>query len=482
MTEGFPLPTNTRTERDALGEMEIPADAFYGIHTARAMNNFAVSGRPVNPNLIHALVLVKKVAAQVNGEQKRLPVQRASAIVYACDEILAGRHQHMFTVDAMQGGAGTSTHMNVNEVIANLAIVQLGGRPGQYEIVHPLDDVNCCQSTNDVYPTALRIAAIRLLRPLCDTMSSLQDALQHKETEYADLLKLGRTQLIDALPMMAGQGFGAYAKAIARDRWRLYKAEERLREIPIGGTAIGTGMNAPRAYSYRMVEKLADETGFGLSRSDHPMDPIQNMDVFVEVSGLLKAAAVNLYKISGDFRLLASGPFGGIGEYTLPPVQAGSSIMPGKVNPVIAEMAGLTAMRVIAEDAAITMAAASGQLELNAFLPLIAESLLESLHILNSAVRLFEERCVRGLIVREERCITNLRNSAVMASALVAELGYDEAASIASAAIVQGRTPEDIAEDRGLLTRSRIDQLCHPYTVTKPGIPGQEEGTHHGNE
>ncbi|MCC3380974.1 aspartate ammonia-lyase [Paenibacillus sp. UY79] len=473
---------DTRTERDALGHMEVPAYALYGIHSARAMNNFPVSGRPVNRKLIHALVLVKKAAAQVNGEQKRLSAQRAAAIIKACNELLAGRHDDMFTIDALQGGAGTSTHMNVNEVIANLAIMQLGGQPGQYELVHPLDDVNCCQSTNDVYPTALRIAAIRLLRPLCDAMSSLQATLQQKETEYADLLKLGRTQLMDALPMMAGQGFGAYAKAIARDRWRLYKAEERLREIPIGGTAIGTGMNAPRAYSYRMVEQLADETGLGLCRSDHPMDPIQNMDVFVEVSGLLKSAAVNLLKISGDFRLLASGPFGGIGEYTLPPVQAGSSIMPGKVNPVMAEMAGLTAMRVIAEDAAITLAAASGQLELNAFLPLIAESLLESLHILSNAVRLFEERCVRGLAIDEARCTANLSNSAVMASALVAELGYDEAASIASAAIAQGCTPQDIAEARGLLTRSRIDQLCHPYTVTKPGIPGQEEGTHYGNE
>ncbi len=482
MTEAFPLQKDTRTERDALGEMEIPANACYGIHTARAMNNFAVSGRPVNQKLIHALVLVKKAAAQVNCEQNRLPPHQAAVIIDACDELLAGRHLDMFTVDALQGGAGTSTNMNVNEVIANLAIMRLGGKPGQYELVHPLDDVNCCQSTNDVYPTALRIAAIRLLRPLCDAMASLQESLQHKETEYADLLKLGRTQLMDALPMMAGQGFGAYAKAVARDRWRLYKAEERLREIPIGGTAIGTGMNAPRAYSYRMVEKLADETGFGLCRSDHPMDPIQNMDVFVEVSGLLKSAAVNLFKISGDFRLLASGPLGGIGEFTLPPVQAGSSIMPGKVNPVMAELVGLTALRVIAEDAAITMAAASGQLELNAFLPLIAESLLASLHILDGAVRLFDERCVRGLIVCEDRCSANLRNSAVMASALVAELGYDEAASIASAAIAQGRTPEDITEERDLLTRSRIEQLCHPYTVTKPGIPGQEEGIHDGNE
>jgi aspartate ammonia-lyase len=473
---------DTRTERDALGEMEIPAQAYYGIHTARAMNNFAVSGRPVNRQLIHAFVLVKKAAAQVNGEQKRLPPHRAGAIVDACDELLAGRHIDMFPLDALQGGAGTSTNMNVNEVVANLAIVRLGGKPGQYGLVHPLDDVNCCQSTNDVYPTALRIAAIRLLRPLCEAMASLQESLQHKETEYADLLKLGRTQLMDALPMMAGQGFGAYAKAVARDRWRLYKAEERLREIPIGGTAIGTGMNAPRAYSYRMVEKLADETGLGLCRSDHPMDPIQNMDVFVEVSGLLKSAAVNLFKISGDFRLLASGPLGGFGEFELPSVQAGSSIMPGKVNPVMAELAGLTAIRVMAEDSAITLAAASGQLELNAFLPLIAESLLESLHILNSAVRLFEERCVRGLTVRKERCSANLRNSAVMASALVAELGYDEAASVASAAIVQGRTPEDSAEERGLLTRPRIDRLCHPFAVTKPGIPGQEEGNYDGIE
>ena len=462
-----------RRESDSLGKMTIPADVYYGIHTARAMDNFPVSGRPVNRRLIAALVLVKKAAAAVNGKLGLIPAEVAEAILWACDEINAGELQDQFTVDALQGGAGTSTNMNVNEVVANLAIERLGGQKGDYGLVHPLNHVNCCQSTNDVYPTALRIAAIRLLRPLSEAYASLQEALQEKEQEFADTLKLGRTQLMDALPMMAGQGFGAYAKAAARDRWRLYKAEERLREIPLGGTAIGTGLGAPRAYSCQVVEMLRDLTGLGLAQSEYPMDPTQNWDIFVEVSGLLKAAAVTLLKIAGDLRLLASGPAGGIGEYTLPAVQAGSSIMPGKVNPVMAEMAGLTAMRVIANDAAITMAAAGGQLELNAFGPLIADSLLDSLEILQRAVELFERRCVRGIAVNEAVCRAHLQRSTVLATALVPHLGYELAAVIAGAAAREGQTVEQAALERGLLTAEQAARILNPLEVTKPGIPGK---------
>ncbi|WP_410511265.1 aspartate ammonia-lyase [Paenibacillus sp. BR2-3] len=462
-----------RSEQDALGARDIPEAAYYGIHTARAMDNFPVSGRAVNPHLIHSMVTVKKAAALAHLKLNTYPAEIARAIVQACDDILAGRFKEQFAVDALQGGAGTSTNMNVNEVIANRAIELMGGERGDYLRVHPLDHVNCCQSTNDVYPTALKIAAIGLVRLLSQTFASLQEALQEKEHEFADVLKLGRTELMDALPMMAGQGFGAYAKAIARDRWRLYKVEERLREVNIGGTAIGSGINAPVKYTFYVTDLLQELTGYGLARSEYPMDPTQNMDIFAEVSGLLKAASVNLLKISNDLRLLASGPTGGFGELELPAVQVGSSIMPDKVNPVMAEMTGLVAMRVIANDTAVTMAAAGGQLELNAFMPLIADALLESLEILASAVRLFEERCVRGIGIREDRCRELVENSAVLATALVGHIGYEKSAEVAKQARQEGKTVRQVLMEAQILPVAEIDKILSLYQVTKPGVPGQ---------
>ncbi|WP_379155118.1 aspartate ammonia-lyase [Paenibacillus sp. sgz5001063] len=462
-----------RIEQDALGTKDIPAAAYYGIHTARAMDNFAVSGRTVNTHLLHGLVTVKKAAALAHLQLNTYPAAIALAIVQTCDELLAGAHREQFTVDAMQGGAGTSTNMNVNEVIANRAIDLMGGERGDYSQVHPLDHVNCCQSTNDVYPTALRIAAIGRVRQLSQALASLQEALQEKEHAFADVLKLGRTELMDALPMMAGQSFGAYAKAVARDRWRLYKVEERLREINIGGTAIGTGLNAPVKYTFLMTDILQDLTGYGLARSEYPMDPTQNMDVFAEVSGLLKAASINLLKISGDLRLLASGPVGGLGELELPAVQAGSSIMPGKVNPVMAEMAGLVAMRVIANDTAVTMAAAGGQLELNAFMPLIADALLESLEILANAVRLFEERCIRGISICEQQCHDHVMNSSVLAAALIHHIGYEKSAEVAKQASQEGKTVQQVLTEKQLLTEAEITQILNPCQVTRPGVPGK---------
>ncbi|BCG59189.1 aspartate ammonia-lyase [Paenibacillus sp. URB8-2] len=461
-----------RMEQDSLGSAPVPRDAYYGIHTVRARDNFAVSGRPAHRQLMQAMVLVKKAAAKVNGRHGDIPEYAAEAIQLSCDDILGGMLDDHFIVDAYQGGAGTSTNMNVNEMIANRAIERLGGTKGDYRLIHPIDHVNLYQSTNDVYPTALRIAVIPLLRLLSEELSSLQEALQEKERQYADVLRLGRTQLMDALPIMAGQSFGAYAKAVARDRWRLYKAEERLREINIGGTAVGTGMNAPLKYTYAIAEELREMTGLGLCRSDFPMDATQNMDVFVETSGLLKAAAVNLLKISGDFRLLNSGSSGGIGEYKLPAVQVGSSIMPGKVNPVIAEMAGSVAMRVIANDTAVTLAAASGQLELNAFTPLIAEALLESLELLSHAVPLFTERCVQGLTLDPIRCQEHLDRSGVMAAATVSYLGYDTAAELAAAMAATGQPLGQLLREHGLMADEQIEAILHPLEVTKPGIPG----------
>lgn len=462
----------SRMEKDALGMKEIPQTAYYGIHTARAMENFLVSGKKVNLDLIRGVVTVKKAAAQTHLKLGTYPADIARAIGRACDEILSGGFEEHFTVDALQGGAGTSTNMNVNEVVANRAIELMGGDRGDYSLVHPLDHVNCCQSTNDVYPTALRIAAIGLVRKVSQAFASLQEALQEKEQAFADVLKLGRTELMDAMPMMAGQGFGAYAKAVARDRWRLYKAEERLREINIGGTAIGTGINAPIKYTFHITGLLQDLTGYGLARSEYPMDTTQNMDVFVEVSGLLKAASVNLLKISGDLRLLASGPAGGIGELELPAVQAGSSIMPGKVNPVMAEMIGLAAMRVIANDSAITMAAAGGQLELNAYMPLIADSLLESLEILANAVPLFEERCVRGIRIREDKCRNFVTNSAVLAAALISHIGYEKSAAVAKQAMEESKSVRQVVLESELLSEMKLDQILNDYQVTKPGVPG----------
>lgn len=466
------LRNSSRMEQDALGTRAVPESAYYGIHTLRAMDNFAVSGRTVNAHLLQGMITVKKAAALAHLKLDTYPSAIALAIVQACDELLAGAYSEQFTVDALQGGAGTSTNMNVNEVIANRAIELLGGERGDYSQVHPLDHVNCCQSTNDVYPTALRIAAIGRVRALSQAFAALQEALQEKEKAFADVLKLGRTELMDALPMMAGQGFGAYAKAVARDRWRLYKVEERLREINIGGTAIGTGLNAPVKYTFLMTDILQELTGYGLARSEFPMDPTQNMDVFAEVSGLLKAASINLMKISGDLRLLASGPAGGLGELELPAVQAGSSIMPGKVNPVMAELAGLVAMRVIANDTAVTLAAAGGQLELNAFMPLIADSFLESLEILANAVNLFEERCVRGIRICEQRCQEQVMNSSVLAAALIHHLGYEKSAELAKQASREGRTVQQVLVEAQLLPEEEIARILNPCQVTRPGVPG----------
>jgi aspartate ammonia-lyase len=463
---------NFRIEKDSIGERKIPETNYYGINTKRALENFDLGSKSVNLKLIYEIALIKKAAAMVNKELKQLSEDKAIAIIRASEEVMEGTFNHEFVVSAFQGGAGTSTNMNVNEVIANRAIEILGGSKGDYDVVHPLNDVNMSQSTNDVYPTALRIAAIHMLRKLSDSLAGLQEALQGKENEFSDVIKLGRTELMDALPMMLGQEFAAYAKAIERDRWRVYKVEERLRQINLGGTAIGTGVNATHKYIFMITDIIQELTGLGLARSDYPMDITQNNDVFVEVSGLLKACSTNLLKISNDLRLLSSGPKGGFGEIELPQMQAGSTIMPGKVNPVIPEMVGQVAMRVMANDFAITMAASSGQLELNSFMPLIAESLLESLELLNNGVTLFREKCIEGIIANKEKCQETLEKSAVLAAALVHHIGYDQAAHIARIALREDKTIRDVLIEENVFQNSRIDEILNPFEVTKPGIPG----------
>lgn len=462
-----------RIEKDMLGEKQVPADAYYGIHTARAMENFSVSGRKTNRDLVEAMILVKKAAALTHLKLNHYSHHIGGFLVKACDSLLEGAHKEEFTVDAYQGGAGTSLNMNVNEVIANLALEYMGYGKGTYDKIHPLHHVNCCQSTNDVFPTALRIAAIKQLSSLSESFASLQQALQEKENQFADVIKLGRTQLMDALPMTAGQGFGAYARAIGRDRWRLYKAEERLREVNIGGTAIGTGMNASYKYIFIMTETLQEITGLGLARSEYPMDTTQNMDVFVEVSGLLKAAAVNLMKIAGDIRLLASGPLGGLGEIDLMPVQAGSSIMPGKVNPVLPEMMTQICLRVIANDAAITGAAALGQLELNAFLPLIGENLLESMELLNKGIVQFENKCIKNIKVNEKRCQHHVEKSTALAAALIHHIGYENSYNIAKRALKEEKTVRQIINEDSRYSGINPEKILAPKEIIKPGIPGK---------
>lgn len=462
-----------RLEQDVLGEKNIDNSTYSGINTARALENFDLNSKSVNLNLIREIALIKKAAAMTNKTLKFLAPEKADAIIKASEEVIDGKFDDEFKLSAFQGGAGTSTNMNVNEVIANRAIELLGGVKGDYNLVHPLNHVNMSQSTNDVYPSALRIAAIRLIRKLSDSLSSLQEALQIKENEFSDIIKLGRTQLMDALPMTAGQSFGAYSKAIERDRWRIYKVEERLRQINLGGTAIGTGLNATNKYVFMMTDIIQNLTGLGIARSDYPMDITQNCDIFVETSGLLKSCSVNLLKISNDLRLLNSGPRGGIGEVILPKMQAGSTIMPGKVNPVIPEMVAQVSLRVISNDSAITMASSMGQLELNAFTPLIAECLLESLELLERSVTLFKDKCINDLKMDEDRCLENLENSLVSATSLVPHLGYDKASLISKKALATGKTIREILLEEQILPEDIIDKILSPTELIRTHIPGK---------
>lgn len=462
-----------RREHDAIGYRDIPADCLYGIQTARALEHFGSLGKPVHPDLVKALLLVKKAAALANGQCGLLEKAKADAIAEACDELLADFNPELFPVPALQGGAGTSTNMNVNEVVANTCLSAMGLSPGTYSHMHPIDDVNRSQSTNDVYPTALRLAAIRKIRVLADSLAALQDSLQKKEEAFAKILKLGRTQLMDAVPVTLGQEFGAYARAIARDRWRIYKAEERLREVNIGGTAVGTGLNAPLEYTYSVTELLQRLTGLGLARSDLPMDTTQNCDVFVEVFGLLKACAANLVKIANDLRLMASGPLGGLGELKLAPLQAGSSIMPGKVNPVMPEMMVQIALKAIGSDAMATHAACQGQLELNHLLPLIADALLETLDEMAAGMDAFRIHCIDRLEADEAACARTVSRSSALAAALIGRLGYDTAAGIAKAALEAGLSIEAYVVAEKLLSPSEAAEMLSIHQVTKPGVPGR---------
>jgi aspartate ammonia-lyase len=426
----------------------------------------------MHPSLIRALARVKQAAALANTGTGLLDRKPGEAIARAAAEVAGGGLADQFIVDALQGGAGTSANMNMNEVLANRAAEMLGGPKGRYDLVHPLKHVNLSQSTNDVYPTALRVAAIEMVLALSGALAGLQSALQEREARFAGIIKLGRTEMQDAVPITLGQEFSAYAEAVARDRWRLYKVEERLRQVNLGGTAVGTGLNADPRYIFMVIEELRALTGYGLARAENTVDLTQNADVFVEVSGLLKAAAVSLAKIAGDLRLLSSGPLGGWGEIMLPRLQTGSSIMPGKVNPVIPEMVTQAAFQVMGNDQVIALAAASGQLELNAFLPLIAHNLLQSLEILTNAARLFAEKCVRGIEADGTRCRRWLEESNGFVTALAPHLGYDRAAGLAARAAREGLPLQRLVVESGLMAEEELEAILAPGELTSPGVAG----------
>ncbi|MFZ0829185.1 MAG: aspartate ammonia-lyase [Verrucomicrobiia bacterium] len=467
-----------RIERDFLGELPVPTAALHGIHTERALDNFPLARRPVHPELARAYGTVKLACALTNRSQGvwANDPAKADAIERACRELSDGLLTKHIVVDALQGGAGTSLNMNVNEVLANRALEILGKTCGAYEVVSPLDDLNLHQSTNDTYPTALRLAAIRQLHGLEQQVVVLQEAFQEAEKRFAHVVKVGRTQLQDAVLITLGREMSAYAEAINRDRWRIYKCEERLRVVNLGGTAIGTGLAAPRQFIFQAVDQLRELTGIGFARAENLVDATQNADVFVEVSGILKAHAVSLLKICSDLRLLASGPEAGFGEIRLPARQAGSSIMPGKVNPVIPEAVSQAAMLVMGHDATIALACASGSLELNPFLPLVANCLLESLDLMTRADDILRHHCIEGLEADEARCRWHVENSTAAATALLPALGYERACEAVRLAKEQGRGIRETVSAQGWLTGEEFDVLISPEAVCRLGTPDKRSG------
>ncbi len=463
-----------RIESDSIGEKEVPINAYYGVQTLRAYENFNITGRRIHPQLIKALAEIKKAAAITNMDIELLNRKIGNAIVKACDEIIKGKYHEEFITDAVQGGAGTSMNMNANEVVANIAIQILGGEMGDYSIVHPNDHVNMGQSTNDVIPTGGKIAAIRLLNGALMQLNDLVDALLGKSKEFDHVIKMGRTQLQDAVPIRLGQEFKAYADAVKRDITRIKRSMEDLRHVSIGATAIGTGINADEEYVKNVTPNLSIVTELELVQCDDLVDGTQNLDTFAAVSGALKVCAINLSKISNDLRLMSSGPRTGIGEINLPAKQNGSSIMPGKVNPVIPEVVSQVAFNIIGNDMTITMAAEAGQLELNAFEPVLYYNLFESIETLTNGVKTFIENCVNGITANEKRCKDLVENSVGIITAICPHVGYKNSAKIAKTAIKTGESVRELILKEGLLKEAELDLIFDAYGMTEPGISGKE--------
>lgn len=462
----------TVTEFDSIGSLEVPTEAYYGVQSLRGQHNFQITGRPMDPDLIANLARLKKAAAITNRQAGLLDKRIADAIVIACDEILEGQLRDQFIVDAIQGGAGTSANMNANEVIANRAQELLGGVKGDYGMVHPNDHVNMSQSTNDVFPTAGKMTVLQLIPRVIGQLERLRDALETKSTEFDGVIKMGRTQLQDAVPIRMGQSFHALALVIGRDIARLTAAQEEVRPVNMGGTAIGTAINVSPLYLKGIIQNICDNSPVEVVSADDLIDATQNLDGFVAVSGALKTCAINLSKMSNDLRLLSSGPRTGLGEINLPAKQNGSSIMPGKVNPVIPEVVNQVAFNVMGNDLTISMAAEAGQLELNAFEPVLFYKLFESLRTMEAAIATFVDNCVLGITANKARCKELLDQSVGTVTAVCPYLGYREAAAIAKESLKTGIPVRKLILDSKLLEESALNEILNPMKMTIPGSLG----------
>ncbi len=463
-------PNAPRSEHDLLGNRDVPGGVYYGVHTVRAVENFSITGTAISiyPDLIQALACIKQAAALANNELGLLDAERTGAIVNACEEIRAGALRDQFVVDVIQGGAGTSTNMNANEVIANRALELLGHQRGEYEYLHPNEHVNMSQSTNDVYPTAIKVALHFAIGRLVDAMAELRRAFAGKAEEFVDVLKMGRTQLQDAVPMTLGQEFSAYAVMVGEDEDRLKEAALLIHEINLGATAIGTGINTHPDYPGLACRRLTVITGITLITAGNLVEATQDAGAFVQVSGVLKRVAVKLSKICNDLRLLSSGPRAGLNEINLPAMQAGSSIMPGKVNPVIPEVVNQVAFEVIGNDVTVSFAAEAGQLQLNAFEPIIAHSLFKSMMHLRRGIETLTQRCVRGITANREHMRRTVETSIGLVTALSPLIGYASATELAQEALATGRSVSDLVLSKGLMTKEALNEVLQPDVLTKP--------------
>ena len=455
-------------EHDSIGVLNVPAEAYYGVQSMRAATNFQITHRPLHPVLIDSIVMVKKAAAIMNEKSRKLDQQIAQAIIQACDEILDGNLRDQFIVDAIQGGAGTSANMNANEVIANRAIEILGGTKGDYSIVHPNDHVNMSQSTNDVIPTAGKITVLKLLPQTIKELEKLEKAMEEKEAEFDDILKMGRTQLQDAVPMRLGQSFGAFAHVLKRDIKRLKNVMDEMKVLNIGATAIGTAINVDPYYLANISYELSKVAGISLKQADDLIDATQNLDGFVSVSGVLKTCAVDISKISNDLRLMSSGPRTGLSEINLPARQNGSSIMPGKINPVIPEVVSQVAYLIIGHDYTITMAAEAGQLELNAFEPVLFHHLFESIDTLKEAAATLTKHCITGITANKGQCEEYIEKSVGISTALCPYIGYAKSAEIAKKSLKTGISVKELVLEEGLLKEEELKEILKPEKMTQP--------------
>ncbi|MGD6941910.1 aspartate ammonia-lyase [Cytobacillus gottheilii] len=463
---------NFRIEKDFLGEKEVPAEAYYGVQTLRAVENFPITGYRIHPELIRAMAMVKKAAAMANMDVKQLYYGIGNAIVQAADEMIEGQWHEQVIVDPIQGGAGTSINMNINEVLANRAIELLGEEKGNYFHCSPNTHVNMSQSTNDSFPTAMHIAILSLLEQLIITMEQMQTVFLEKGKEFNHVIKMGRTHLQDAVPIRLGQEFEAYSRVIGRDIKRIKQSRQHLYELNMGATAVGTGLNALPRYIELVVQYLADISGMPFKGAEHLVDATQNTDSYTEVSAALKICMTNMSKIANDLRLMASGPRAGLGEITLPARQPGSSIMPGKVNPVMPELINQVAFQVIGNDHTISLASEAGQLELNVMEPVLIFNLLQSISIMKNAFTSFTEHCVKGIEANEARLKEYVEKSAGIITAVNPHLGYEVAARIAREAILNGTSIRDLCLKYDVLTEEELDLILDPYEMTHPGIAG----------